>query len=233
MVVWGGYGDEGFGPGYLNTGGLHAGAWFPTSTTGAPAGRLGHTAVWTGSLMVVWGGEAGGGVSGTGGRYVLGHGVDNDGDGLSECAGDCNDADPAIHPGAAEVCDGLDNNCDGIVDNAPVPAGTPSMTVAPSGGDTDLSWTPLAGATGYDVVRGDLGTLRSGGGDFAAATQACLANNTGATSLTVMDTAPVGGGLFYLVRGVNCGGAGTYDEGTASQVGSRDAGIAASSLACP
>ena len=26
---------------------------------------------------------------------------------------DCNDADAAINPGAAEVCDGIDNNCDG------------------------------------------------------------------------------------------------------------------------
>ncbi|MEW6076336.1 MAG: PilC/PilY family type IV pilus protein [Thermodesulfobacteriota bacterium] len=31
-------------------------------------------------------------------------------------AGDCNDTDAAIHPGVAEVCDGGDNDCDGIVD---------------------------------------------------------------------------------------------------------------------
>ena len=32
--------------------------WGATSTTNAPSGRDGHTAVWTGSEMIVWGGGA-------------------------------------------------------------------------------------------------------------------------------------------------------------------------------
>ncbi len=43
--------------------------------------------------------------------------VDRDGDGFA-CL-DCNDADPAIRPGAAEACDRVDNDCDGLVDDAP------------------------------------------------------------------------------------------------------------------
>ncbi len=38
---------------------------------------------------------------------------DNDGDGYSGLVDDCNDADAAIHPGATEVCDTVDSDCDG------------------------------------------------------------------------------------------------------------------------
>jgi hypothetical protein len=47
--------------------------------------------------------------------------TDGDGDGYGtgvDCLGpDCNDTDPDINPGEAEVCDdGIDNNCDGQID---------------------------------------------------------------------------------------------------------------------
>jgi len=41
---------------------------------------------------------------------------DQDDDGWTVCDGDCNDTNPAINPGATEVCDRVDNDCDGTVD---------------------------------------------------------------------------------------------------------------------
>jgi N-acetylneuraminic acid mutarotase len=58
LVVWGGTGngDDAY---TINTGGRYnpaSDAWRPTSTAGAPHGRAGQTAVWTGTEMIVWGG---------------------------------------------------------------------------------------------------------------------------------------------------------------------------------
>jgi hypothetical protein len=33
------------------------------------------------------------------------------------CGNDCNDASPAAHPGVVETCDGVDNDCNGVVDD--------------------------------------------------------------------------------------------------------------------
>ncbi len=71
MIVWGGYYNES-GWHYLNDGGRYNPAtdtWMPISTVDAPIARAFHSAVWTGSEMIVWGGESGQAALNTGGRY--------------------------------------------------------------------------------------------------------------------------------------------------------------------
>jgi hypothetical protein len=59
--------------------------------------------------------------------------VDEDGDGVDVCRGDCDDADPAVHSGALDdPCDNIDLDCDGVWDEL---------------GDLD--------ADGYSVCAGD------------------------------------------------------------------------------
>ena len=71
MIIWGGQGN-GFPPPFFNTGGRYnpsTDSWTATSTTNAPAARSLHTAVWTGSEMIIWGGGGPVSLLDTGGRY--------------------------------------------------------------------------------------------------------------------------------------------------------------------
>jgi len=43
--------------------------------------------------------------------------ADADADGVTACLGDCIDSDATVNPSAVEVCDTLDNNCDGNTDD--------------------------------------------------------------------------------------------------------------------
>jgi hypothetical protein len=146
---------------------------------------------------------------------------------------DCDDANAMRFPGNPEVCDGLDNNCDGLVDNTALPSGSSALTVAKAGATANLSWSGVAGASSYDATRGVLSRLRTTGGNWASSVDACLANNTLETSVSDPAVPSIGDAWWYLVRGCNCGGGGTYDDGSASQSGPRDGGIAGSGLACP
>lgn len=71
MIIWGG--DLGTAPtNRFAVGGSYDPAtdtWAPISATGAPSWRQQHTAVWTGSKMIVWGGEGNLGPLRSGGVY--------------------------------------------------------------------------------------------------------------------------------------------------------------------
>lgn len=59
MIVWGGVGEnviDPYTPLLFSTGGRYD-EWESTSTVSSPSGRRAHTAVWTGTQMIVWGGE--------------------------------------------------------------------------------------------------------------------------------------------------------------------------------
>lgn len=70
LIVWGG--DAGSpldtGAQLVFTGGV-ASAWNTISPTASPSARAGHSAVWTGERMLVWGGESGSGPLGDGAGY--------------------------------------------------------------------------------------------------------------------------------------------------------------------
>jgi hypothetical protein len=135
----------------------------------------------------------------------------------------------------AETCNGIDDDCNGVIDNVAAPTGSLAVTFAKPPGDTLLSWTASAAATGYDVVTGDLQELRGNGGNYATLTQAsCASNDQSSTSYSAAaSNPPPGGARWFLVRPMNCGGSGSYDEGVPSQQGLRDPEIQTGGWACP
>lgn len=117
----------------------------------------------------------------------------------------------------------------------PPPAGSPTLWLIKPGGEIVLTWSDESsgGATGYDVVYGDLRILRDPGGGFVPGTTWCLDDNLASLAMIHDELPTVDEGFWYLVRGVNCAHAGTYDTGEPSQFAPRDEDIAASGNDCP
>ncbi|MCO4773509.1 MAG: putative metal-binding motif-containing protein, partial [Deltaproteobacteria bacterium] len=50
-------------------------------------------------------------------QVIAGIDVDDDGDGWTENQGDCDDTDSSVLPGAVEYCDGIDSDCNELIDD--------------------------------------------------------------------------------------------------------------------
>ncbi len=81
--------------------------------------------------------------------------TDNDGDGYTIFAGDCNDDDPSINPGVTEIFyDGIDNNCSGVDGN--VYYTEENLTI-------DMTWAASSTVTdnyGNEIGATDLANMR-------------------------------------------------------------------------
>ncbi|HKQ98726.1 MAG TPA: kelch repeat-containing protein [Candidatus Polarisedimenticolia bacterium] len=239
MIVWGG-GDT--GAAYADGARYDPGTdrWTPLTTLDAPAARILPGAVWypTTGRMMIWGGLTGSFSLADGRHYNPGGAC-----GVGACAAitrtscDAGVINFACTPGTptAEVCNNVDDNCDGTIDNGVAPvSGSPlnlQVTGAMAG---SLTWGGVPGGQAGDVVWGYIAALRANNGNYAISTNGCLANDDADRQVSDFGNPAPGDAFWYLVREVNlCSGPGTYDEGLPSQVAPRDAGIAASGVACP
>ena len=113
---------------------------------------------------------------------------DVDGDGASQCDGDCADNDPAVRPGRAEVCDGKDTDCNRTtVDNCGIGEECGTRAGGPFPGTTDacredlICVTPInnSGAASGDPTCTSLcnnSFLNGGVGDGCQAAETCAVN---------------------------------------------------------
>ncbi|MES2639337.1 MAG: MopE-related protein [Myxococcota bacterium] len=92
---------------------------------------------------------------------------DRDGDGFSDAEGDCDDGDATTSPDAPEVLtDGVDNDCDGVIDAGDATAYTDPSTWAAAAALADASVIDFEIVGGGEVVRSqyrDVGVAFDGG----------------------------------------------------------------------
>ena len=128
---------------------------------------------------------------------------DADGDSFAVCSascavaagkhcGDCDDTKAGTHPGAAEINDGQDNQCQGDLGFGTVDEVSGTVTVGSSGSGQSLCWPSQGGATNYEVVRAPDPRF----------TGSCTTTQTTEICWTDPDIPASGSAAFYLVRAV-------------------------------
>ena len=127
---------------------------------------------------------------------------------FSSCTGQVtvvsNGCDDGIACTTGDTCQGA--VCAGTPGPPPAEVGA-SLAVTLSGNLATITWTPAAGATSSDVLRGRVSALPvgPGGGD-----ESCLADETTGRSMIDAAVPPVGDGYWYLVRGRSFCGVGPW-----------------------
>jgi len=115
----------------------------------------------------------------------------------------------------------------------PGPIDPPHLMLSKAGPTVaELFWDPIPGATGYDAVIGELHALRNDPNRFATATLGCIGDNMTGIAAAFDGNPPPGDGFWFLVRGANCGGVGTYDSFGPGLAAPRDPDIAVSTADC-
>jgi len=93
----------------------------------------------------------------------------------------------------------------------------------------EVRWDPDSAPARYDLVRGDLETLRETGGDYQVATDECVASGVTAESIPYSVSPAPGGAYWFLQRTVGD----SYDAYDTALAEPRDAGIDGSPVSCP
>jgi hypothetical protein len=131
--------------------------------------------------MIVWGGIP---TTSSGGRYCAcpggriyyrdadGDGYGNTGVAIASCDGtapagyvavgrDCDDSNPSVHPGTTEVCNGIDDNCDGFIDEGAAGEDSDGDTVHDLCDNCVSAWNPNQTDSDHNGV-GDACDLNDG-----------------------------------------------------------------------
>ena len=85
-------------------------------------------------------------------------GVDDDGDGYTEAENDCDDQNPDVHPGADELCNGENDDCDEFIDEDPV---------------DPTSWYYDGDGDGHGWAASELNTCEAPGPDYVTLDDDC------------------------------------------------------------